>query len=375
MRPFLLVSADFVKTGGMDYPNLALARHLAERGDSVHIATHRVDPELAAHPNIRVSLVRKPAGSYVVGSFFLDRQGRKLATRVVGEGGRVVVNGGNCRWGDVNWVHYVHAAYTPRTVGFRRRAWAALRNRLHRFEERAVIPRARLVLANSQRTGTDLIERLGLPEANVRVVYYGVDPKTFHPVTSAERRERRQALGWPEDRPVVGFVGALGDRRKGFDTLFKAWVKLCADPAWDACLVVCGTGSELPDWQSRATAGGLGDRIRFLGFRRDVPDILKACDVLAAPARYEAYGQAVHEALCCGLPALVTAHGGIAERYPTNLSDLLIRDPEGAEELADRLRQTLASLDRLRGRLAPFTADLRARTWDHMAAEVAGLID
>src|SRR5438093_13656312 len=104
MTPFLLVSADFVKTGGMDYPNLALARHLADRGHTVHIAAHRVDPDLASHPNVRVSLVKKPAGSYVLGSFFLDRRGRKLAGESAAEGGRVVVNGGNCHWGDVNWV-------------------------------------------------------------------------------------------------------------------------------------------------------------------------------------------------------------------------------------------------------------------------------
>src|SRR5262249_10913406 len=136
-----------------------------------------------------------------------------------------------------------------------------------------------------------------------------------------------------------------------------------------------GSGSELPDWQARAAAAGLCDRIRFLGFRRDVPDILKACDVLAAPARYEAYGQAVHEAPCCGLPALVTAGGGIAARYPPTLVDLLISDPDDADELAGRLRNTLASLDGLRERLAPFSTELRAKTWDHMAAEVAGLID
>src|SRR5438552_13548455 len=102
MTPFLLVSADFVKTGGMDYPNLALAQHLADRGHTVRIAAHRVDPELAGHPNVRVSLVRKPAGSYALGSFFLDRQGRQLAAQAAAHGGRVVINGGNCRGGDVN---------------------------------------------------------------------------------------------------------------------------------------------------------------------------------------------------------------------------------------------------------------------------------
>ena len=56
-------------------------------------------------------------------------------------------------------------------------------------------------------------------------------------------------------------------------------------------------------------ASCLEGRVRFLGFRRDMPAVFAACDLLIHPARYEAYGLAVHEALCRGLPALVTRDG------------------------------------------------------------------
>ena len=64
-----------------------------------------------------------------------------------------------------------------------------------------------------------------------------------------------------------------------------------------------------------------------------MPSIFAACDLLIHPARYEAYGLAVHEALCRERPAIVTASAGVAERYPSDLSQLLLHDPDSADEL------------------------------------------
>jgi glycosyltransferase involved in cell wall biosynthesis len=111
----------------------------------------------------------------------------------------------------------------------------------------------------------------------------------------------------------------LGDRRKGFDTLFNAWRLLCREPDWDAIIAAVGPGAELPFWETRVADAGLRDNIRFLGFRTDVPALVRAAEALVRPARYEAYGQGVHEAVCRGLPAIVSASAGIAERYPADL--------------------------------------------------------
>src|SRR6185503_181100 len=116
-----------------------------------------------------------------------------------------------------------------------------------------------------------------------------------------EHAAARSAWSQPTGRPLVGFVGALGDRRKGFDTLFSAWCELCQCRDWDADLIVVGQGAELPTWRRRAKEAGVGARIRFAGFRTDMPEILAALDVLVHPARYEAYGLSVREALFRGV--------------------------------------------------------------------------
>src|SRR5262245_47326766 len=100
----------------MDMPNLALARYLAQSGCEVDVIGHRIAPELRALSRIRVRTVPKPLNSYLLGSPFLSRAGREVGRNVMHSGGRVVVNGINCTIQDVNWVHYVHAAFRSRTL-------------------------------------------------------------------------------------------------------------------------------------------------------------------------------------------------------------------------------------------------------------------
>jgi glycosyltransferase involved in cell wall biosynthesis len=364
---WLLVAGDFSPLGGMDRANLALARHLASRG-SVHLVAHRAADELTAHPNVTVHRVPRPLGRQMLGAPLLAAVGRRWAGRLAGGGFRVVVNGGNCRWPDVNWVHCVHAAFPPPiTGGPLRRLKTRLHHTLARRTERAAIRAARVVVCNSRRTARDVTGLLGVAPDRVRVVYLAVDPDRFPPVTHAERAAVRAKLGW-DDRPWVGFVGQLGNRVKNFDTLYAAWRDLCKDPRWDANLAVVGSGGDLAAWEARAAADGLAGRVRFLGYRPDVPAVLAACDAVVHPARYDAYGLAVHEAICRGLPVLVSAAAGVSERYPPELADLVLTDPEDPRALAERLRAWRRDLEAWPARVAGFAATLRAYTWDDMAA-------
>lgn len=375
-RPWLIVAGDLTPLGGMDAANHALARHLAGRGDDVHVVAHGTWPDLRQLPSLTVHDVWRPLGKHLLGSPLLATAGRRLSRHVQQRGGHVVVNGGNCRVAGANWVHYVHAAYAPHVVGsasLRLKTWLARRRDL--AAERAALDAAAVVICNSQRTRRDVIERVGIPERKVAVVYYGTDAHRFSLVTAAERATARQRLGCTDDRPLVGFVGALGDRRKAFDTLFAAWVTLCRRPDWDGHLIVVGRGAELDAWRARAATAGIGTRVTFLGFRDDVPQILAALDALVHPARYEAYGLSAHEAICRGIPTIASASAGVAERYPADLDDLLVVSPDDDEELAERVRRWRLSADRYRAAFARFGDTLRARTWDVMSEELVSLVE
>jgi len=376
MTPWMIVAGDFTPLGGMDAANHALARYLAASGVEVHLVTHRAWPDLTALAPVTVHRVWRPFGRHLLGSPLLAREGGRVWRRLQRRHGHALVNGGNCRLPGANWVHYLHAAYTPIARGsLSRRAKGSLAHRRDLEAERAALCAAPIVIANSRRTRRDIVERLGVPERRVHVVYYGSDPTRFGLVTPAQRAAAKEAFGLVESRPAVGFIGALGDRRKGFDTLLDAWKTLCADPAWDADLAVVGSGAELPDWEARARAWGIGDRLRFFGFRADVPDLMAAFDAVVHPARYEAYGLGVHEALCRGIPAIVSASAGVAERFSSDLSDLLIDDPDDPGELCERLRGWRAAVDGWRTRAADLSPTLLSRTWDSMAAELSALVE
>ncbi|MEH1843478.1 MAG: glycosyltransferase family 4 protein [Nostoc sp.] len=371
MKSYLLITGDFVKTGGMDRANFALADYLARQGQEVHLVAHRVANELLAYPNVKFHRVPKIANSYLLSSPLLNRMGRLLAQCLTNAGARVLVNGGNCQWEDMNWVHYVHASYRPdNPTGLLRRLKSSVSYQLFLKTERQALQSARVIIVNSDRTKRDLVERLGIAEQRLHKVYYGIDPQVFFPATQQKRLALRQQLRWPCDKPIVVFIGALSDRRKGFDTLFAAWQQLCASPDWDADLVVIGVGAELQLWQRRAAVAGINSRIHFLGFRTDVADLLRAADCFVAPTRYEAYGLGVHEALCCGLPAIVSANSGVAERYPEQINDLLLTDPEDTADLEAILRQWSKATYHYNKIVNFFSEEFRSYTWDDMAKSI-----
>ncbi|NDJ16216.1 glycosyltransferase family 4 protein [Myxacorys almedinensis] len=372
MKSYVLVMGDFVKTGGMDRANYALADYLARQGAELHLVAHRVATTLLNYPNVQWHRVPKIANSDFLGGFLLNWVGQTWARRITAQGGRVLVNGGNCQWSDVNWVHYVHAAYKPTSrVSVLRQVKTVIAHYCFLQSEKRTLRKAKIVLANSARTQHDLVNSGLASPSVIHPVCYGIDPSIFYPVTPNAQRALRQQLGWALDRLVVVFIGALGDRRKGFDTVFEAWQQLCTDPTWNADLVVIGQGAELAQWQQRSHQVGLSDRIQFLGFRQDVPDLLQASDCLVAPTRYEAYGLGVHEALCCGIPAIVSANAGVAEQYPEELKELLLSDPNNVNNLVNRFQHWKRNRQVYRKIIIDMLCQkMRSHTWDGMAKAI-----
>jgi glycosyltransferase involved in cell wall biosynthesis len=377
LEPWVLVCGGFHLKGGMDRANAALATFLVSRGHRVHLVAHEIAPSLAAMEGVTTHFVAKPGGSFFLGYSTLHRRGRMVARAVQAKSpdARVVVNGGNCSWPDINWVHYVHHAWRPSGAG--RGPWFKFRTALEswtaRRSELRSLSKARVVIANSQRTRADIIDHLGIPAERVHTVYLGSNPE-WQPATTRIRAQARERLGCGREGPVAAFVGGLGrDDRKGFDTTLAAWIILCADPRWDVDLIVAGGGREVETWKSRVARAGLAHRVRMLGFTERVDEVLAAADVLVSPVRYEAYGLNVHEAICCGVPAIVSACAGVAERYPAQLGGLLLRDPDDVGELVEKMRGWRQSIDALKESVKPLTAEFRSRSWETMAQEFVAL--
>ncbi len=215
---------------------------------------------------------------------------------------------------------------------------------------------ARLVAVNSEETGRAFIEAGG--EANkVRIVYNGFDParaKVYEPGTAARLRAE---LGFGP-QPLVGLFGRLSEW-KGQHVFLEAIAAMEGVQA----VIVGGAlfGQEAYEARIREQASrlGLDDRVRFLGFRSDVPDLMAAMDAVAHTSIVaEPFGRVVVEAMMCGRPVVATRGGGVTEIIRDGETGLLVppgepsalaaalgrvlSDPALAERLAQKGREDVS---------------------------------
>ncbi len=120
-------------------------------------------------------------------------------------------------------------------------------------------------------------------------------------------RGAREELGLPPQATVFGIVGSI-THRKGHDRIWEVWPAV-REALPDARLLVVGS---VPD-DARAYRAALPELpgIRFLGFRDDIPALLRALDVLLVPSRREGQGLVIAEAGACGVPTIGARVGGI----------------------------------------------------------------
>jgi glycosyltransferase involved in cell wall biosynthesis len=206
----------------------------------------------------------------------------------------------------------------------------------------------------------------GMPPGRVQVLYNGVDCDAFARVPADARFRVRQELGLADDARVIGMVGRI-EAGKGLKPLLEAMPAVRARCP-RAVLLVVGDGPTRPDGERLVQQLGIGAAVRFTGFRRDIPELLAAMDVMAAPAiAEEGLGYAVLEAMSAALPVVATRCGGLAETVVHGETGLLVAKGN-VPELADAL-VTILTDEAGRG---SFAAAARRRS---AAFSVAGHVD
>jgi N-acetyl-alpha-D-glucosaminyl L-malate synthase BshA len=188
-------------------------------------------------------------------------------------------------------------------------------------------------------------ERLGLPEAPAVIPNF-VDAASCPRSSDFGQYGRRPRLIHVSSFRPVKDPDAVAD--------IFASVRRCVD----AELWLVGDGPGLPALRDRLRLAGLEQHVRLFGYRADVLDLLRCCDVLVMTSREESFGLAALEAMGCGLAVVGTAVGGFAELVGDSDSALLYPPgdhPAGArrvlEVLGDRelrLRMGHAALARAR---------------------------
>jgi glycosyltransferase involved in cell wall biosynthesis len=115
-------------------------------------------------------------------------------------------------------------------------------------------------------------------------------------------------------------------------------------------VLIVGDGDLRPSLERLAQTLGIAPRVRFAGFRRDIPAVLQAMDVAVLPSRFEGMGRAVIEAQAAGCPVVASRVGGIPDVIEHERTGLLVPPGDAAAlaQAVERLHRDGALRERLR---------------------------
>ncbi len=205
------------------------------------------------------------------------------------------------------------------------------------------------VIAVSGAVRDDLLEQ-GMDPERVKVIENGIEIPPLNPAAGLQVREELE-IG--EDVPVIGTVGRLSPQ-KDYPTLLRAAAEVSA-ACPEALFLILGEGDLRTDLENLAAELGIGERVKFLGYRNNVMEIVAAFDIFALSSLWEGLPLAVLEAMALARPVAATAvpgtvealvegetgyavplggHSALAERIIT-----LIRKPELARRMGEAGRR------------------------------------
>jgi glycosyltransferase involved in cell wall biosynthesis len=220
-----------------------------------------------------------------------------------------------------------------------------------------------------------LVEHEKLDPARTIAIANGVDDQRFQPARRLSPVVDARLSG----RRVIAVVGSLTPE-KGHEVLLRAFARV-VDAHPQTALMIVGDGECRAALEAQAHRLGLGDRVIFLGIRRDVETVLGGVDAFVLPAlpARETFSMAALEAMACGLPIVASHVGSMPDMIRDGCEGFLVQAGD-AVDLADRLCRLVAdeTLARRMGGAArarveaQFTLDAMASAYGQLFSRLAG---
>jgi len=250
------------------------------------------------------------------------------------------------------------------------------KTRLFLAIERWLARRTDRLLAVSETVRSELLSLgIGTPEKLV-VVPLGLDLEPFAGA-GVLHGQLRGELGLGEDALLVGIVARLVPIKA--HEVFLATAAEVGRRLPRSRFLVIGDGARRAELETLAGRLGLGDRVRFLGWRRDLDRIYADLDLVALTSRNEGSPVSLIEAMAAGRPVVATQVGGVPDLIDDGVNGCLV-PPDDPEALAEAMVTLLADPDRRqamgqagRKRVIPaFSAERLLGDMDRLYAELLG---
>jgi L-malate glycosyltransferase len=314
-----------------------------------------VEPVAGTHASLRLHPLRTPGaiGEMVSSGWRVRNITRRLKVDLVhGNSIRAgLIAGIARRFGGPPAVAAIHDQL-PRTT-------------VSRLTQRTIAANLDMALACSQYVA-DPFEALG-SGLRVRVVYNPIDLGRFDP-TRISREEARSRLGFFDSTVLLGVIGQITPW-KAQDDAVRIVAQLKAGHPEIRLLLVGSPKFESARYDNQAYARrlkelisslGVQEEVLWLGEREDIPEILRALDIVLVPSWEEPFGMVVIESMAMELPVIATEVGGATEVVTPAKDGLLLppRQPdvwaEAIERLVERPAERVSMGRAARGRVADF---------------------
>jgi glycosyltransferase involved in cell wall biosynthesis len=269
---------------------------------------------------------------------------------------------------DINEVHFVHNAWMKSSVhtskvrkdfyGFYQ--WVF--TKFNSYMEKIAFRKSRRIVAVSDQVKNELVD-IRIDKNKIQTILNGVDIDEFYP----GKTERRK-LGLPEKVPLALFVGDIKTSRKNLGTVLRALQKIS-----ELHLAVVGDKKDSPYVQLTKKLN-LTERVHFLGYRKDISEVMRAADMFVFPSRYEACSLVLLEAIASGLP-VVTAKTAGGSEIITPRAGMLLDDPNDHEKLAESINYLIRNPEKRKDMGKEARKIAERHTWKSMAEQYISLFE
>ena len=198
------------------------------------------------------------------------------------------------------------------------------------------------VIAVSRHTADHMTDAEAAPRSKLRAIHNGIDFSRIRMSSQSSITDIRREFSAEGDFLVL--IVARLHPEKGYDDLFQAIAKIKERTSRGLQLLIAGRGTFEDAFKARVRGLGIEDNVRFLGFRRDVPDLMSAADIVVLPSVAEAFGLVLTEALYLGTPVVATRVGGIPEIIDDGVDGILV-PPANPEALGGAILNLLEDED------------------------------
>ncbi len=191
------------------------------------------------------------------------------------------------------------------------------------------------VIAVSEDIKSFFVKKRKIEADKIITIPYGVDLDLF---ACRDGLKKKEELNLEPSDPIIGVVGHLSEV-KGHIYLIEAATKICkAFP--NVKFIFAGSGPLRKSLDAKVKNLHLSSIFRFLGVRRDIPELLNVIDIFVLPSLFEGLPNVILEAMASSKPVVASAVGGIPEAVQDQVTGLLV-PPKDPDSLATAILKLL----------------------------------